>query len=195
MGRKKFFRYWLPFSLVLLFILAWTVLLFKYTPEEIVERLGLSNSYIVTFLLSMISAFTSVTTFSAYPAIVTLALGEMDPLSLGLVAGAGIAIGDILFFYFGYTVRGITTEKFKKKLTRVLEKVKKRSDLLIQFIIYIYVAFTPFPNNLLTGSLALIGYPFKKVVVPLVLGDITLPVVVAYIVYSGFDSILQKIGF
>ena len=177
----------LPFIVVLFFIIGWTVLLYFYNPEEIVGLLGVHNSYVMAFLISMFGAFSSFTTFSTYPAVITLAAGKINPYFLGVAAGIGLSIGDILFFYFGVTVRGVVSETFKERLQKILKRLKNKPDYIIQAFVFLYVGFTPFPNNVLTGSLALIAYPFKKVALPLILGDLVLPTLAAVLAYYGAD--------
>jgi membrane protein YqaA with SNARE-associated domain len=177
------------FWLALLFVIGWTLLLWNMSPEEIVESLGVANTYLVAFLISIMGALSSLTTFSTYPAIVALAAGEVNPLFLGIAAGLGLAAGDIFFYFFGISARNVASEKVIKWVEKILKWLMDRSKLFIQFFIFFYVGFTPFPNNILTGLLALREYPFKKVVVPLVLGDLVLPITVAYLTYKGWDGI------
>ncbi|MDX1629993.1 MAG: hypothetical protein R3345_14895 [Fulvivirga sp.] len=188
---KKRLQHWIPFGLVLLFIIGWTILLHLYSPEELVDWLGVRNSYLVAFLVSVIGALSSFTTFSTYPAIVTLASGsDIQPVLLGICAGIGLTIGDILFYYLGFTARGVASEKMKDKLEKILKWVAKKGQVYISIFIFIYIGMTPFPNNLLTGSLAVIGYPLKKVIVPLTLGDIFLPLLAAWLAYQGITDFL-----
>ncbi|MFZ6050745.1 hypothetical protein [Halocola ammonii] len=177
----------LPFWGILAFVVGWTVLLFYFSPREIVEMIGVSNSYLVVFLVAVIGAFSSFTTFSAYPVIVTMAAGKLDPLFIGLVAGIGLAIGDTFFYYFGVSARGVASSKLKNWLSNTLKWLKKKSDLVIQLFIFGYVGFTPFPNNILTGLLALSNYPYRKVALPLILGDLVLPIVAAYLSAKGVE--------
>lgn len=175
------------FTLLLVFIISWTILLYFHPPEELVSVIGVNNSYLVGFLISVIGALSSFTTVSTYPAIITLATGDINPFILGISAGLGLAIGDIMFFYFGYTARGVVSKKIKERLEKILNWLAKKSDRYIQVFIFIYVGFTPFPNNVLTGLLAIIGYPLKKVGPPLVAGDIVLPTLAAWLAFKEID--------
>lgn len=175
------------FTLLLFFIISWSVLLYFHPPEELVDIIGITNSYIVGFLISILGALSSFTTFSTYPAIVSLAIGDINPFILGMASGIGLAIGDMLFFYFGYTARGVVSKKLKNKLEKVLTWLRGKSEIYVQAFIFIYVAFTPFPNNLLTGSLAVIGYPIKKVAPPLIAGDLVLPTLAAWLAFNEIE--------
>jgi len=174
-------------------VLGWTIMLFYFAPKELVEQIGVSNSYLIVFLVAVIGAFSSFTTFSAYPVIVTMAAGKLDPLLLGVVAGIGLAIGDTFFYYFGVSARGVASKKLKNWLSNTLKWLKKKSDHFIQLFIFGYVGFTPFPNNILTGLLALSKYPYRKVALPLILGDLVLPIVAAYLSAKGVEFFFESV--
>ena len=171
----------------LLFMIFWTVLIYMYNPEEIVRAVGINSGYLIIFIIAIIGAFSSFTTLTIYPAVATFALGDMHPLVLGLVAGIGLTIGDTVFYLFGSRIRAYTSMRFKVKLERFMQKIQPEPQWLVPSFIYFYVGFTPFPNNVLTGLLAVTGYPFNKVITPLFLGDLTLPLLAAYMFSRGME--------
>lgn len=180
-------RKWGPFAAVVVFVLGWGILLYHYPPDELVDLIGVRNSYLVGFLVGVFGALSSFTTFSTYPAIVTLAAGDINPYLLGIVTGLGLSLGDVLFYYFGFTARGVVPEKYKSRLEDILTGLKGHSTFFIQVFVFVYVGFTPFPNNILTGSLAVIGYPVKRVLIPLILGDIFLITIASWMSSVGID--------
>ncbi len=91
-----------------------------------------------------------------------------------------MTIGDSFFYFFGNRLRYFISESFKYKLESLIKNTEKRG-WLISLVIYIYVAFTSFPNNVLTGALAITGFKFRKVIIPLLLGDMTLPLIVVFL--------------
>lgn len=161
------------------------VVLFRYDIRELVNMLGIRNSYLIAFLLSIVGAYTNMTKITTYPLVVALALGHSQPLLVGFFAGLGLAVGDVLFYYMGFTAREMAGGKTRERLEKVLARLKRQSMIVVQGFIYVYVAFSPFPNNLLTGALAFTGYPFVRVMIPLVLGDLTLPIMIAWLVSRG----------
>ena len=177
------------FFLLLAFMLGFFALYIFYSPKDLILQLGVRNSFVVVFFVSLVGAFTSMTKFSAYPMIIAMVAGQLNFLVVGLVAGIGLATGDILFFVFGHSARDLTGYKGKKKLEKVLEKLQQMKHIFVQFLIFIYIAATPLPNNLLSGSLAFTGYPFKKVVVPLVMGDIAFCTLVAWLAFMGISLV------
>lgn len=163
------------------FILFWFFILIIIGAEEFVSYIGIEESYASLFIISLIGAFTSLTTFSAYPALVTFITGGLSPIPTTLVAATGLILGDLCFFLFGRNIRQLLSKK-------AVEKLKAHIDLenrYVPIIIYIYVAFTPFPNNILTAWLAIENYPLKRLRTPLILGDITLPLLVTFATKAG----------
>ncbi len=175
------------FILLSLFIIGFFALYVFYSPKDLVLYLGVRNSFLILFFVSLVGAFTSMTKFSAYPMIVALVAGNMSFFYVGLIAGIGLAAGDTLFFLFGYSAREITTHKWKDKLRNIVAKLHSINDWLVQGLIFIYVGASPFPNNLLSGSLAFTGYPFKKVIAPLVLGDLAFCMLVSWLAFRGIN--------
>jgi len=175
------------FVLLLVIFVGTLFILVFFDPGEMIEKIGIGNSFIIAFFVSVAGAFTSMTKFSTYPMIITLIAGHVDPLAAGLVTGIGNTFGDILFYAFGSSARGLTSEKVNKKLEKILRWMTRLREIYIQIIIFLYLAITPFPNNMLSGALAFIGYPLKKAIVPLVLGDITFCILIAWLASRGID--------
>jgi len=182
-NKKKY----ISLAVIFIFIAGWSVLLYFIRPTEIVEQISAGGGYGVLFSMSIFGALASLTTFTAYPALVTLTLGELNPWFLILTASLGLIIGDLIFFGLAHEARTLFSEKYKSKIKYFTNWLSKRSDFLIATLVYIYVAFTPLPNNLLTGSLAMLEYPFKKVAWPVILGDTTLVVVVVVFTKYGLS--------
>ncbi len=175
------------FIVLTVFIIGFFALYVFYSPKDLILYLGVRNSFLILFFVSLVGAFTSMTKFSAYPMIVALVAGNMSFFYVGLIAGIGLAAGDTLFFLFGYSAREITTHKWKDKLRNIVAKLHSINDLLVQGLIFVYVGASPFPNNLLSGALAFTGYPFKKVVAPLVLGDLAFCMLVSWLAFKGIN--------
>ncbi|MBW2997041.1 VTT domain-containing protein [Candidatus Woesearchaeota archaeon] len=186
---KKRTRNYALFFILLIFIVFWSALLYFITPQELVEIIGVKNGYILSFLFGVFGEAATLTAISYYPAIITLAAGGLNPFLLGVIAGTGMTIGNSLYFYFGVQGRGIMPERLEKRAERLLEWINKRPRWLVQILIFLYVGFTPFPNNLLTVSGGVAGYPFKRIIVPLLLGNIVLTSSLAYLTALGLRVI------
>jgi len=169
------------FFLLLSFIIFWSVLLYFITPQRLVERIGVQNGYLLSFLFGVFGEAATFTALSYYPAIIALAAGGLSPFILGLIAGTGMTVGNSLYFFFGRESRNVLSEKLEKQARKVLHWVEGKPNWILQIIIFIYVGFTPFPNNLLTVSGGITGVPFRKIILPLFLGNVVLTAAIAYI--------------
>ena len=181
------YRNYLTVGFIILFIVLWSIVFLVYEPAEVVQFIGVENGYILTFIIAFIGALTSITPVSIYPMLITMALGDLSPIPLIISAAAGLTLGDSLFYILGMEVRPLVKSKTKKKFNNVLKWVKNKPAWLVPVIIYFYIGFTPFPNNLLSGALAVTGYPFRKYIIPLFLGDLTLPVIIILLASRGIN--------
>ena len=177
------------FFSLLVFMFGFLLLFIFISPKELVVKVGVRNFYWMTYFVSLIGAFTSLTKFSAYPMIIALVFGQMNFIIVGFIAGLGLASGDLLFFVFGHSARGLTTKRGREMLEKIVLKIQRLRRIFVQVVIFLYVAATPFPNNLLSGALAFAGYPFKNVVLPLVLGDIAFCILVAWLAFQGIELV------
>jgi membrane protein YqaA with SNARE-associated domain len=179
----------LLFFVILVFIIGWSVLLYFITPQDLVEMIGLHNGYILSFFLGVFGEAATLTALSYYPAVITLAAGGLNPFLLGLIAGAGMTIGNSLYFYLGIEGRNVLSERRERKKKGSLEGRKKRPGFVVQILIFLYVGFTPFPNNLLTATGGVLDYPYKKIFAPLLLGNIVLTTSLAYLMSAGLQMV------
>lgn len=182
--KQKLKRY-LIFTGIFIFIIAWILILNFFSPDRIVAKLGVGNSYIILFLISAIGGVSSISASSYYLAISVFASGGLSPIFLGLVGGIGVTIGDSLFFYLGKKGAQISPEKIHEKTNKIKKWIQKSPNKVIPFIVYIYAGFTPLPNDLMTVPLGFIHYPYKKIILPLLLGNITATILIAYISIYG----------
>ncbi|MFC1741899.1 hypothetical protein ACFL3V_05165 [Nanoarchaeota archaeon] len=182
---EKRVRNFVIFFTLLGIIIFWSVLLSFKTPQELVEIIGLRNGYVLSFLFGAFSAAATLTTVSYYPAIITLAAGGLNPFLLGLIAGIGMTIGNSLYFFLGGRGRAVLSGRFHKQAERMLKWIQCHPSWAVQVLIFLYVGFTPFPNNLLTAAGGVMEYPFRKVLPPLLLGNIVLTASLAYLTGLG----------
>ena len=172
---------------VVLFVFVWSALLYKFHPEELVELIGLRNGYIAGFFIGVFGAAATFSFISVYPAIITLAAGGWNPIILGLVVGVGMTIGNLIYFYLGQKGKDVLAEKYEKRAERLLKWVEEHPCWLVEIVIFVYVGFTPFSNNLLTIFGGITGMRFRTVFVPLLLGNIFLATWFAYLTVLGIS--------
>jgi membrane protein YqaA with SNARE-associated domain len=116
-----------------------------------------------------------------YGSIIAFAAGGASPWLLGLVAGIGIAIGDSLVFYlFRYTSKTLSPH-WQEKVTKIKEKVEHFPRFVQYILIYAYLGFTPFPNDILMFLLAVLRFKFVQVLPVIIAGTITVATLIAYL--------------
>lgn len=180
-------RRWATVILALLFVAGWAVLMFVMSPDELVDSLGVEQAFGVVFLLGVIGALASMTTFSTYPAIVTFAVGGMNLPGLVLVTAVGLTVGDWLFYSLVTRVKGLLGGKLRDRTLQLERWLDGLPHRRVQVVTFVWVGLLPLANNILTGALAVGGYHFRRIVVPIALGNTVFPAGVAILALQGVE--------
>jgi len=166
--------------LIILVVGIINVLFIWISPQEIVEKIGVENSYLITFLVASFGGLSSVTSPILYTLIATFAAGGSVPWLLGITGGIGIAIGDALIFVlarFGYR----STQKIHKHEAEKYIHFQEKIPLWLQFVLlYMILGFTPIPNDIVMILLVLLGYKLKSLIPLLLISGITIATITAY---------------
>lgn len=165
----------LALTLIIFLVLLFAVL-FYINPEELVEKIGVRNGYILAFLISFFGGFSAGGFVPFISVILTLVAGGLNPVLLGLIAGTSLSTGDIIMFYASSKGRELVAgsdldrkiDKLSKKF-RESEKLQKATPI----IAYLYMGFAPLPNDVLLLTLAAVEYPIKKMNKIIILADMT----------------------
>jgi len=184
---KKYNKKIIGFSVLVIFLISLITLLFFISPEEIVNKLGVRNAYLLTFFVSFFGGFSSGGSITFITLLITFVLGGMNPIYLGLVAGTSLAIGDMIMFFAGSKGRELIKGKWDKKINKVAKVFEKRKWLkkLTPIIAYLYIGFTPLPNDILLLFLAALKYPAKKMNAIIILGDLTFALMLTILTSKG----------
>lgn len=175
-------------ALLSLLILAWLVVLFYYSPNEIVESLGVHNVYAFVFLLAMIGGVSTFTSTTFYTALITLALGDVNPVWLALFASIGLTFGDLFFYYLGSKGRQCVPGKYENNVFRLTRWMEKIDDKITMLLIFFY-SLTPLPSDIIAIALAIAGFPFRKMILPLLAGNFTLIILLVELSKLGYSLI------
>ena len=173
------------FSLLAIIILSLTVLLFFLSPQEIVGKIGIENSYLFAFVIAFLAGFSSLSSFSMTAILITLVIGGVNPVLLGMLSGVALAGGDMLMFLTGSRGRSLVYGNWDRELKKIAVLLEGRPRRFIPLLVYIYMGLTPLPNDLLIVFLAMIKYPLKKLYIAMILGDITYPLTICMLTFEG----------
>lgn len=188
---KRRLKAWLTFLVFLWILTTWLIILNYFTPTQIVSHLGVNNSYLIFFLIAAIGGSSLITASSYYITLSVLAVGGLNPLILGFFGGLGVTIGDSLYFYLGSKGKEISPQNVNEKLKKISNLLGKSPRFFIPLFIYFYAVFAFLPNDIMTFLLGIVGYPYKKIFLPLVLGNITGGILFAYLTPLG----IKLLGF
>ncbi len=162
-----------------LFIAIWAVALIFIPPEAIVEKIGVHNTYLVAFLLAAIGGLSTITGTSFFAAVATFANGGADTILLGLVGGLGIFLSDSVFFFLAHHGAKVLVEQESSLRQKVLGFIEKIPDWLLGIFVFAYVGFSPLPNDILMIALALAGVQYRRILLALLAGSITIVLITA----------------
>ena len=85
---------WISIASVAAVLIGANVLFLFYSPDQIVNYIGVENTYLTMFLIAAIGGVNSLTSGVLYASLLTFAAGGADPLWLGLSTGVGMALGE-----------------------------------------------------------------------------------------------------
>lgn len=177
------------FFIFIVFLALWAVLLSLINMEALTHKISAGGSYVVAFFAALLGGVSVFTSSSYLATLVVLSLGPANPILLALSAGTALTLGDSLFYYFGTHGRKSLPKIIIKKLDNTANWLEKKSRVFVSLLVYVYTGLTPLPADILMLALSLAGYPFRRVVLFLYLGNITLVLVIYYLVRFGVDFI------
>jgi membrane protein YqaA with SNARE-associated domain len=170
MIKQKLKKYW-PRLIFIVFILTCSVIFYYSSPEEMINFIGAENSYLIIFILSVIGGMSTFAGVPYHLVLITLATGGANPLILGTAAAVGVMIGDSTSYLIGYEGREIFPGKIQRYLSKIYD-FGYRHPKLLPVLFFLYGALMPFSNDFIVVSAGLAKYPFKKVMIPLALGNL-----------------------
>lgn len=168
----------------------WTFFIYQFSPSEIVDFFGTQNGYIATLVLSFIGGISIIIPIPYHLVLMTFAAGGMNPILLGIVATIGQASGDSTSFLLGFSGRTIVP----RSLFTVVERFQKWCMSLTYWkfaaALTLYGAVSPFSNDWLLIPMGIAHYPYRKIMIPLEIGNLIFNVGAGLLGAYGLASIL-----
>lgn len=168
------------FVSIVLFVIALNIIFFLISPREIVSFIGVENSYLAVFLLSL-SGITAFTSGAFFAAVATFGAGGVNPLLLGLVGGIGIFISDSIFYTLAAVGRYSMPDRWQSRVERFAQWTHRVPRWVVLLVTYLYLGFSPFPNDILMVALVLSGFRYRFIVIPLFAGSLTVVTLTAHL--------------
>lgn len=149
--------------------------------------LQLSNlGYFGIFLISLIGSSTIIFPLPA-ATFVFLAGAILNPLILGVVAGIGAALGELVGYSLGFGGRKITEKNFKAKLERAERMFEKYGG----FLVLILFAATPLPDDIVGIAGGVLKYEIKKFFSAVLIGKVIFHLILAFAGNFGLNWVLN----
>lgn len=182
----------LELILLLAFLVAVFVLVSIVGPTQIVNIIGIHNSYILAFLVSFFGGFSAGGSATFISLLITLVAGGIDPIALGIVSGVSLALGDMIMFYIGRRGRDFIEGSLDRKIDRFTEIFEKNNLLkkITPVIAFIYIGILPLPNDIMILFLAALKYPVAKMNKIIILADLTFALILTNLVARGIIPLL-----
>lgn len=156
------------------------------------------NSELISFIaklgypgVTLTAIIAGLNTFVPLPAATFTPLFITSGLSIPLIIlslAIGTLIADFIGYVLGHVSREIIMEKYPKSFDFV-QNLQEKHQKLISPILFLYASFVPFPNEILLIPLALSGIKFRKIFIPLLLGNFVHQAVLIYGVTNAFQLI------
>lgn len=168
----------------LIVLISFTI--FIVTPEKIVEKIGLKNSYFVLWFFAFLGGTSILFPFPYYLFTFSFGAAGLNPLLLGISAGLGTLIGDATTYFLAYFGRKTLSKKNPKFLEKMLDIATKNK---FQFMIFafLYASFIPLSDDLIMIPAGVIKYPYKRLAISMGLGKIFLNTMIAFAGFYGWN--------
>lgn len=181
MSVRAWFAQYRTALLVLLALVGWSALFVFVSPEALIERVGVANAYLISFLISLVAGFSIFTGTAAYATVIEFARAGVNPLYLGVIAGVGLFLSDSIFYLLVMRGRTALTTRFGRFLSRFHRFMNQLPRAVLYLGVYLFCAFGPIPNDIMMSFLIIGGYEYKKVWPVFLAGDITFMLFLSYL--------------
>ncbi len=160
-------------------LLGWLLLWLLVGPDRVVALIGQEHGYLLVLIMAVAGGVSTLTASSYFGLVVTLAAGGLNPFWLALLGGAGVTVGDSLFFFAGRHGRAALPGKWEAFLKRQGRRLQDGPPWAVPLAVLLYAGFTPLPNEFLTVTLGLSGTRYRRIILPLLLGNILVTLLAA----------------
>ena len=155
-----------------------------------------SLGYLGIFLASLLGSATVIFPIPIFVIIFT-AGAVFNPFLVGIIAGTGSAVGELVAYGIGFGGRkllGKRIELKKKGLGYWLHRGQKWLHSYGGFFLVFIFAATPLPDDVIGIICGSIRYDIKKFFLACLLGKVLLSLILAYAGYYGLGWILSYLG-
>ena len=181
----------ISFFIALFLICFLIIFLVLYSPQKLVDSIGINNSFLILFLMAVFGGVSAFTSASFYATMVTFYIGGLNFFALIIIGAMGLTLGDFIFYYLGKRSRDFVSEtSYKKKINSLKKFMKKIPDKFVFLLIFLYVGVSPLPKDVLCVFLGINDFPKTKFFILFFLGNLLFNFLFLFLISRGFDILI-----
>ncbi len=179
-------RFLLPVIAVTLFL--GIGLAFATIPTDtIIGYVGIERAPLLMFVLGMIGGLSTFTGVPYHLVLMGLAAGGATPWLLGIATASGVMVGDSTTYLFSRQAKKAVSGRVERWLASVSHVLARHPRLLMPGLM-LYGTISPFSNDFIVASLTLMGISYRRIIIPLTIGNMLYNITLAYLGYYFYDS-------
>ncbi len=157
--------------------------------DTIVAYIGVDRAPLLMFLLGMIGGLSTFTGIPYHLVLMGLAAGGATPWLLGIATASGVMVGDSTTYLLSREAKQLVSGKVTIWLGMVARTLAAHPRLITP-VLMLYGTISPFSNDFIVASLTLMGYSYRRIIIPLTIGNTFYNIALAYLGYYYYDVVI-----
>jgi uncharacterized membrane protein YdjX (TVP38/TMEM64 family) len=179
--------------IVLAIFLASSISLALIPSDTLLAYIGSENAYLLMFALGLVGGFTTFSGIPYHVILMSLSAGGAWPLLLGVVTALGVMIGDSVMYGVSKRASHLVRGRVATILQSVAVALSAHPKLLAPALV-LYGTISPFSNDFIVASLSFMGYSYRRIIIPLTIGNMFYNITLAYLGYYYYDVVVAWLG-
>ncbi len=155
--------------------------------DTIIAYVGIERAPLLMFLLGMIGGLSTFTGIPYHLVLMGLAAGGATPWLLGVATATGVMVGDSTTYLFSRQAKKGVSGRVERWLDSVAHVLARHPRLLTPGLL-LYGTISPFSNDFIVASLTLMGFSYRRIIIPLTIGNMAYNIALAYLGFYFYDS-------
>ena len=177
------------FLVLIVVFIGLSITLGSIPTETLIDFVGSENVFLLMFALGVIGGLTTFTGIPYHIILMSFAAGGINPIGLGIATACGVMLGDSTMFIIGKKVKPVLSPRVLRHMNSVAKYLNAHPKLISPALV-VYGALSPLSNDFVVASMSIMGYTYKKVLLPLTLGNIFYNIALAYLGLYAYDIVV-----
>lgn len=176
--------------LVVGFFITVSILLGSIPSETLINFIGSDNAFILMFVLGTVGGLTTFTGIPYHLILMSLAAGGINPIGLGVSTALGVMTGDSTMFLLSKKLKSSLSPKMLSLADTLAQRLNAHPAYITPVLV-LYGTFSPFSNDFIVAAMSIMGYSYRRILVPLTIGNIFYNIALAYVGVYAYAAILN----